>query len=682
MQDLARQLEAVRRRSRGLLVLRRVALGVAWLVAVFVVLGVVDYVLRLPGWLRLVVGLGVVAFGGWWWVSGLVRAAAFRPTLDELALRVERLYPGLAGLLGSALAFGMEPGRYAQPAGTAVLAQRSIARAQAGLAGVRVGSVIDYRPTRRTLVWALAAVAGLAVVAAAMPMHASTAARRWVMPLGDAAWPRWTGVSGADVGAVRPVDTPITFDAAVEKGYEPGMRVWLNWRWVEGAGGDGPGAVESMLLTEQPADGGEAEAGRYRGQWRPPAEAVRAVQGGAGGATLEYWFEAGDDATEPRRTTLVARPALESLTARVDPPAYAAGVVAPQSVPVVGGAGGGGGVASLPALAGSRVELTLQLNKALPAGSLDPAALVPGLSGLPSLSVAAEGGGDGRRVTVGFTLLETVQTAVRLTDEYGLTDAAERELRFETLEDQPPTVSITEPSADLSVLATAVVPVAARAGDDVALSRLTLDVEQPLRAEGAAVDGTSAEGASAEGASADSAASTERATLAERVARQGELAVEATLDLGPRGLRVGDEVTLHAVAADGFELDGRTHDPVEAAVRRLRIIDEGTLIDQVRGDLAGVRQQAVRLERQQAELSLRAEGDDAASLAGAQARLTRTVAEPGRAARRGGASAGDEPAGGAVAGRAGASGRRAGGACGGGERRGGGGPAGGGGEGG
>ena len=447
MQNLARQLEAVRRRGRGLLVLQWLGRGVVGLVAAFVVLGAVDYVLRLPGWLRLIVGLSVVAFGGWWWVRGVARAAAFRPTLDELALRVEALYPRLSGVLGSALAFGLEPGRYAAPAGTAAMTRRSVARAEAELSNVEVGRVIDYRPTRKLALWAGLALAALAVLAVALPMHASIAAKRWAMPLGDAAWPRWTGVTSGGVGAVRPVDTPVDFDAAVVKGYQPGMRVWLNWRFVrpDGAAVEAPA---SMLLTEQAGDGGDgSEAGAFRGQWRPPAEVVRAVQADPAGATLEYWFEAGDDATEARRTTLVARPAVVSLDATVDPPAYAAGLVPPQAVALRDAAGR---VASLPALAGSRVELRLKLNKPLPAEALEPAQLVPGLAD----AAVAECRGR-RRAGRGHRLharRDGADYAVQLVDEHGLTDASERQLRFEALEDQPPTVTITEPVADLSVL--------------------------------------------------------------------------------------------------------------------------------------------------------------------------------------------------------------------------------------
>ncbi|MEM7624966.1 MAG: hypothetical protein AAF333_05005 [Planctomycetota bacterium] len=110
--------------------------------------------------------------------------------------------------------------------------------------------------------------------------------------------------------------------------------------------------------------------------------------------------------------------------------------------------------------------------------------------------------------------------------------------------------------------------------------------------------------------------------LASREARQAELTTSATLDLNTMTLRPGDVVTLGAHAQDVYDLLGMRHDTVDATPRRLRIIDAATLIDQVRADLAGVRQQAVRLERQQDELNRR-QPDAPATRAAEQQRITR-----------------------------------------------------------
>lgn len=620
MQEVAQQLEQVRRRGRALLVLQRLAQAAAVAVPVLLTLGLVDFGLRLPGWLRAVIGLVLLGFGLTWLVRRLARAWRFGPTVSELALRVERLYPRMAGRLTSALDFALHPQKYARPATTAALAEHSVAEAQKELAGVRVARLINLRPTRKRAAFFLGSAVLLLLVVLAVPTHSAIAASRWFMPWGDTAWPKRTQLTATPTDAVRPVDSPVEFTAAVQRGFRPGMRVWLNTRWRDG--GDA-GPVSSVLMTEQvaltaapsgvdPPESAAAEpdesavkisgggGGVFKLQWRPPADVVRQVSSGRrASASLEYWFSAGDDRTEAQPLTLVARPALLELVAEVQPPDYAAGLVAAQRL---GLHEQSERIASLPALKGSRVTLTLQLNKPMPDAALTPRVLVPGLvSESIEVSLPAPD-----RVVLGFTVGDDRQTRVVLTDEHGLADTDERVYRFEATRDRPPTVTIVEPTADASVLATAVLPVAARADDDVGVRRLRLDVEHPARDESL------------------SEATLKTTLLAERDARQRRLTADAVLDLATLDVRVGDVVVVQAHGTDVFDLHGMRHDPVDATPRRLRIIDPATLIAQVRGDLAGVRQQAVRLERQQDELARRAE-DAPAPRAAEQTRLSRGI---------------------------------------------------------
>lgn len=74
------------------------------------------------------------------------------------------------------------------------------------------------------------------------------------------------------------------------------------------------------------------------------------------------------------------------------------------------------------------------------------------------------------------------------------------------------------------------------------------------------------------------------------------------IDLSTLDLAEGDTVHLTAVAEDGYELDGEQHDPTVSATRRLRIISELDLADQLRRDLSTIRRNAIRLEADQADL--------------------------------------------------------------------------------
>ena len=83
MQHIANQLRSVRRTGRVLLVVRRVAQLLAVLLPLAILLGLLDYMLRMPGAMRLFIGLMVLAGTGVWLVTRLNRALRFWPSLAE-----------------------------------------------------------------------------------------------------------------------------------------------------------------------------------------------------------------------------------------------------------------------------------------------------------------------------------------------------------------------------------------------------------------------------------------------------------------------------------------------------------------------------------------------------------------------------------------------------------------------
>src|SRR5262245_37578969 len=126
MQQVMTELERIRRRSRAMLIVQRASVVLAWAMGTVILLVLFDYALRLPREVRLVIlaaGLGALGYGVW----GYLRMAlSFRPTLTQVALRVERAMPGLAGRLASSVEFasaGLDQSN--------VLAARSVRDAQA-----------------------------------------------------------------------------------------------------------------------------------------------------------------------------------------------------------------------------------------------------------------------------------------------------------------------------------------------------------------------------------------------------------------------------------------------------------------------------------------------------------------------------------------------------------------------
>ena len=105
MRQVIQELERIRQRSRALLLTQRGTVIVAWVMGIVLALIGVDFVLRLPGFARLILlagGFGALAWAMWTYFRPAVR---FRPGLTELALRAENTIPAVAGRLASSVEF-------------------------------------------------------------------------------------------------------------------------------------------------------------------------------------------------------------------------------------------------------------------------------------------------------------------------------------------------------------------------------------------------------------------------------------------------------------------------------------------------------------------------------------------------------------------------------------------------
>lgn len=589
MDQLIRELERVRRTGRLLLITQRLAQWVGMAAVAVLACGLIDYALRLPGWFRLAVGVLLAISAVGWLVTRIPRAARFNPSLPVLALRAEKVYPQLSGVLASGIEFVTHADELRPPRGSPATEElASLTLAQLHDRAREAGSLRALVKTEHTLRQMAAtglAVLAVAVVVFAAPAASLLAAQRWFNPLGPAQWPKRTQVQAGDAPAVWPVDSPLSLEALVTRGYKPGMRVELEYRLINIPGDDG--AVREAIMSEQ-AGAASRGVGRFQrliDLVQPHAGSDRAV---GDDAWVEYRFIAGDDQTEPQRVRLVERPALRAVTAVITPPEYAQPLVPTQTVALHEK---GGQLAAASALVGSHVQLRLELSKPIPSANANLSALAPDLGHMPQATIDVEPVGDDRSrtaaVTIGFQLDQTRRTTIQLVDEHGLSSQSERQYAIEAVEDNAPAVSMVEPAADESVLPTAVVPVRAVATDDVGLESLT------LRAQRHPAPAPNRE------ASPDAPIDLLRQPASQP---QAEAAIDGGLALAPLELVPGDRLELTAVAQDVFRLGDDRHDPVVSNPRVLRIIDPATLISQVRNELAGLRQQALRLSERQLQL--------------------------------------------------------------------------------
>jgi hypothetical protein len=604
------RLVSLRRLVRATLVLDKVGWLVAGVIACAMVVGVVDFGVRLPAWVRIGALAGGLAVVGWYWLTRVRPAARFRPSLEELALRVERGRAGseVAGVLASGV------GLVGDERGGAV-----VERARVALDRVPVSRVVNWRRPATAGLMTLVAGGAVAVMLAYAPVMTLLGARRVLTPWSGVEWPKRTGVRDITGVTVHPLGNALPLRAALVKG-DPAARVTVKYR-VNGA------IVHEQALSAQgrevtlPVDAGAVD-GPVKGSLletllEPGALAGTGAEGTQDGE-LEYWFVSSDDRTESAKVRLVAPPAVLGADVRVTPPEYVkekdqrvleAGPGTDQRATVAG------------VLPGSRVELTLRLNKAVRGIKGDKAAWARAAIG--EQGAALIGAADtvvSVEPTVwriAWTQRETVRLTPHPVDEDGVEPALESVYRVEVREDRSPEAVVVTPAQDVEVLATAKVAVSGEARDDVGVKWAALEYVVASPKAGSA--------------SSEAEASPDRVELARVEGAGRSAAVGGEIELEKLKVTAGQEVWVTALAADTYLVDGKGHEPVRSAVRKVRVISPEKMIEQVWNELGGVRRAAVKGTEQQDALAEKTK-KGAEGLARPQGELTESIARMGKTA--------------------------------------------------
>ena len=609
MLQVAQQLVRVRRTGRLLLLVRRLAQMLAMLLPVLLILGLLDYLLRLPGPLRLVIMLVVAGVTLYWLGTRLYRAAKFAPSIPELALRVERVYPQLAGSFASAVEFSLAADEYASPASTAGMAQQAIAEMQGKLGQINLNKLLRIKPTLLALGMAGLSVALLGGVIAAVPVASATAASRWFNPLGDAEWPKRNHVEVADALPVYPVDSKVRLRAQVTQGLSDDLPMTIRYRVADDEGE--AGQWQTVRVNPQRAEAAAGRPGIYETLIDIPAPVARSLMSGQrDSAVLEVTYTAGDFTTEVQQLTLSARPEITAVTASITPPRYAQGLISGQTIALHEQSDR---IAACSGYQGSDITLTIGFNKPLPEPTAKQVAADAGLPEDADIKLTRDNG-----AVTGFsaqwTLADTVTSSFVLTDSFGLSSTeSDRLYRIQALQDEPPSVILLAPAIDESVLPTAQVELGATSEDDIAMQSLRLDVVVPDR------ENTPEDAEQLATRRLDDPA-------LYTTGRVESMELTHTVALSGLGLIPGDEVLITARGRDVYNLNGVAHDEVQSETRRLRVITEQELADQVRRVLRGIRNTAQTLERNQRLVAERTERGEPSEAAAQQGDLSRRIA--------------------------------------------------------
>lgn len=599
-EPIAAALRRLRWRVRSRLVVERLAAVLAAAILAILLAAALDFIVRLPMAMRLAaLALGVLISCGWL-VGRLWPLIRFRPGLVELALRVERApgadKAGLPGRLASALDLAGHPPEWADQS----LVSRAVSDAVARFRSFKAAAALRRGSQSQRGMFALClALIPILVLFWAFPIHARIGTLRVLSPWLAIEWPKVTGVTSATIVSAHPIDAPLTLRAIVHKTNQPVGQTRVEGRWrVKVDGVAGPLTRVLMNPVRKPGEADKTGEVYEAAISRDALALAVGVGGQTRQAVIEYQFSTSDDETPNEAIALVERPQIAEARVFITPPAYAAGA---KDSAILSGmfavqADSTGRATLTPVLAGSRVKLDFRLSKPVPVPGFAPEASMgpaaePDRDRFISDTFGAAGLPAGATLSlteiawkIEFNAADVVTLETRPVDGWGIPAAEAFAIAFAVQPDQPPTVAMTDPPADESVLPTALIPLTGEARDDIALAWAELRFRTLVRPESAGAPpepkGEPTSTAHVDGVGAGSAKT------------------KMELDLATLSVKPGDEVEIQAAAADAFE--GRA--PVVSAARKLRIISEAQLTQQVLDDLAALRTAADRLAREQAGL--------------------------------------------------------------------------------
>lgn len=662
LRSLRDAIARLRSAIKAQLLVSRLGMIAAAYVGAMLVGGFSDYLLRFPSPLRVVAFLIAACLLGYLAWRVILPVLRFRPTDTDLALRLEQTDLGKERGWNGVLASGLELAT-ANQADTlhgdprlATIAT-DLADKRFSAARVQVLKLLDPSDLRRGLLCAALAAACVLGLSFATPELLRIGTRRVLLPWTDTSWPKRTGVLMASQPVAHPLGTALPLRAILTRSSRAAedTRVSVRYRLLL----DGKEvASQTALLTPQgkkanfdPGLGGRPIEGdlfeRLLDVQDLLPEELAANDRARRDIKLEYWFETSDDATAKWRTVMVEPPAVASMELKVEPPAYLDRLsdVLGDSV-LRGDVSAGNGLDARadvgPVLAGSRVSATIALNKPIPVEpSNRPDWLQQTLPGLADIESIQRTIGE-QQWSFAFTPSSSIRTAIRPRDQFGIESRDEASLRIEVMEDRPPTAAVIDPPQDESVLPNAVLPITAEGRDDVAIWRTA------LRAQVAKVADASSPGAIPQAQGDPSAlAGVSRETEGDAQAFADPRVVRATasIDLAPLTLNPGDEVWLTAATIDARGALSVPSDTAQATnatpalaadvispIRRLRIISESQLVEQIRAELTGLRDAARRLEQDQR--SLNAQRDQATNAGDTQESQQAAAGEAQRQAQQ------------------------------------------------
>jgi hypothetical protein len=518
-EPLDQRLSRLRRRIRQVVWLY----GLSWLIAVVfgsaMLVGMIDWAIHLDdSGVRLILGLTILTAGGWIGWRFLIGPLRHQPSDVDLALRIEKKFPGFNDSLASAVEFlekGIDPA-----VGSPELQRRVIEQTTKHAGRLNLSEVIETSNVRRLVAIAVAVCLTLALLVGFNQVNAGIAMNRLVFPFADVTWPRTTDLRLLDADF-----QPLEYDPKTPLRLARGDVLTV---YVENAAELSGGKLPDDVRIEYRYSDDELVHEVLRlATRRDAAGQLREV----GVATLvatrgPVWFRAvgGDDWDKPLfKLEVVPPPLIEDLQVTLTPPKYSGQPV--ERLPH--------GVGHVQGLVGTEVEVTARVNKRLMSASLQ-------LRGRKPQPI--ELAGDGRRLKTRFVIADpgVYSYWFDLKDSQGFENPEAPRYEIRAVADAPPEIQIEQPAVDQYVTAVADVPLKFLVRDDLGLKSVHLHYKL----------GNTQDNSIQPWLLRDGDQESERPL---------ELTVEEIWSLSDLMLSPGMRIVFHATASDDYDLGGSEH---------------------------------------------------------------------------------------------------------------------------
>ncbi len=492
--------------------------GLSWLAAVLFGLtflaGFLDWSIRLEdAGVRLIFGLGILASTGWIVWRLLVRPLKREISDVEIALRIEKRYPGFNDSLASTVQF--LSAQSDPQLGSPEMQQQVVERTVSQVEKVNLSDIVETRRVRKVALIAVMICLMTAGIASWNQAAAGTALHRLVFPFANRPWPKTTELRLMDE-SFQPVKSSQTQPMRLAHGDEITF-------FVEDLKGDPPeevrfeyhfpGEEEIAVETLRRATVRDAK-GKNRTVFVANVLAEK--------SSMAFRAVGGDDEEMPwQYLNVVPPPLVESMQITLTPPAYSK---QPQeTLPF--------GVGDIRGLVGTKVHLEFTTNHLLESARLHIKNQPPMPVHLPQ---------DGHKLlTVDFEIPEAGVYSwwLDLKDWEGFENPAAPRYKVRGIADVVPDVTIEEPLLDRTVTPTATVPVRVLARDDLGLREIRLQYKLGN----------------------DSKTPLIPVPLFSTTDCPEKYTAEFRWDFTKLNLKPGQQIIFHAEALDEYDIDGKEH---------------------------------------------------------------------------------------------------------------------------